>query len=45
FEEFYHSYGVGFRYNIPLLGQLRFDFGWTPEGGKPKFNFFFGEMF
>ncbi|NLM37433.1 MAG: BamA/TamA family outer membrane protein, partial [Firmicutes bacterium] len=45
FENYYQSYGVGFRYNIPLLGQLRFDFGWTPEGGKPKFNFFFGEMF
>ncbi|HHW12534.1 MAG TPA: BamA/TamA family outer membrane protein [Firmicutes bacterium] len=45
FEKYYHSYGVGFRYNIPLLGQLRFDFGWTPESGKPKFNFFFGEMF
>lgn len=45
FEEYYQSYGVGFRYNIPILGQLRFDFGWTPEGGKPKFNFFFGEMF
>lgn len=45
FEEYYHSYGVGFRYNIPVLGQLRFDFAWTPEGGKPKFNFFFGEMF
>ena len=45
FEEYHQSYGVGFRYNIPVLGQLRFDFGWTPEGGSPKFNFFFGEMF
>jgi outer membrane protein insertion porin family len=45
FDRYYQSYGVGFRYNIPLLGQLRFDFAWTPEGGKPKFNFFFGEMF
>lgn len=45
FARYYQSYGVGFRYNIPLLGQLRFDFAWTPEGGQPKFNFFFGEMF
>ncbi|HHT48811.1 MAG TPA: BamA/TamA family outer membrane protein [Firmicutes bacterium] len=45
FEQYHQSYGLGFRYNIPVLGQLRFDFGWTPEGGKPKFNFFFGEMF
>lgn len=45
FEKYYQSYGVGFRYNIPVLGQLRFDFAWTPEGGSPKFNFFFGEMF
>ncbi|NLY90029.1 MAG: BamA/TamA family outer membrane protein, partial [Firmicutes bacterium] len=45
FEEYHQSYGIGFRYNIPVLGQLRFDFGWTPEGGPPKFNFFFGEMF
>jgi outer membrane protein insertion porin family len=45
FDQYYQSYGVGFRYNIPLLGQLRFDFGWNPESGKHKFNFFFGEMF
>jgi outer membrane protein insertion porin family len=45
FEEYYHSYGVGFRYNIPIIGKLRFDFAWTPESEKPKFNFFFDEMF
>ena len=45
FEEYYQSYGVGFRYNIPIIGQLRFDFSWNPDGSKPRFNFFFGEMF
>lgn len=45
FDQYYQSYGVGFRYNVPFLGQLRFDFAWNPESGSPKFNFFFGEMF
>jgi len=45
FDQYYHSYGIGFRYNVPFLGQLRFDFAWNPESKTPKFNFFFGEMF
>ena len=23
FDQYYHSYGIGFRYNVPFLGQLR----------------------
>lgn len=45
FKQYHQSYGVGFRYILPILGQLRFDFGWTPESNKARFNFLIGEMF
>jgi outer membrane protein insertion porin family len=45
FGQYLHSYGVGFRYIIPIFGQLRFDFGWNPDRNKPRFNFLIGEMF
>ncbi|HAH97414.1 MAG TPA: hypothetical protein DCL69_11040, partial [Firmicutes bacterium] len=38
------GYGIGMRVNVPMLGQLRFDFGFSPGEG-PKFYFSFGEMF
>jgi outer membrane protein insertion porin family len=38
------GYGVGMRINVPMLGQFRFDFGFSPGEG-PKFYFSFGEMF
>lgn len=44
-EEFGSSYGVGIRYNLPMLGQIRIDYGWNGEGDSPEFHFFIGEMF
>lgn len=44
-EEYYQSYGIGLRYTIPLLGKLRFDYGWNAEGDAPEFHFFIEEMF
>lgn len=44
-EEYYQSYGIGLRYTIPLLGKLRFDYGWNAEGDPPEFHFFIEEMF
>lgn len=47
YKNYYQSYGLGFRYTVPLLGQLRFDFGWNNEKiePQPKFHFFIYEMF
>jgi len=47
YENFFQSYGVGVRYIIPFLGQLRFDFGWNSEDKdpNPRFHFFVQEMF
>lgn len=44
-DHFHSSYGVGIRYNLPMLGQIRLDYGWNGEGDKPEFHFFIGEMF
>ena len=44
-KNYFSSYGVGFRYNIPMLGQIRIDYGWNGEGDSPEFHFFIGEMF
>jgi len=44
-EEYYQSYGIGMRYTVPLLGKLRFDYGWNAEGDAPEFHFFIEEMF
>lgn len=38
------GYGLGLRINIPMLGQLRFDYGFSP-GESGKFYFSFGETF
>lgn len=40
----YSTYGVGMRFNVPMLGPIRLDYGWNDEG-KTQFTFFFGEMF
>lgn len=45
FEKLYHSYGIGVRYTVPLLGKLRLDYGWNAEGKPPEIHFFIEEMF
>lgn len=45
YEDFYSSYGLGIRYNIPMLGNIRLDYAWNGEGDSPEFHFFMGEMF
>ena len=45
YEKFYHSYGIGVRYTVPLLGKLRLDYGWNTETGSPEVHFFIEEMF
>ncbi len=45
YKKFYHSYGIGVRYTVPLLGKLRLDYGWNGEGGTPQVHFFIEEMF
>lgn len=43
-EEYYYGYGIGVRYIVPFLGQIRLDFAWDQEG-EPKTHFFISEMF
>ena len=43
-EEFNYGYGIGVRYIVPFLGQLRLDFAWDQEG-EQKTHFFISEMF
>lgn len=38
------GYGLGVRINVPILGQIRFDYGFRP-GSSGRFYFSFGEMF
>lgn len=38
------GYGLGLRINVPMLGQIRFDYGFSP-GQTGKFYFSFGEIF
>ncbi|NLY88993.1 MAG: BamA/TamA family outer membrane protein [Firmicutes bacterium] len=45
YKKFYHSYGIGVRYTVPLLGKLRLDYGWNGETGSPEIHFFIDEMF
>jgi outer membrane protein insertion porin family len=40
----YSTYGVGVRFNLPMLGAMRLDYGLNGEGDT-HFTFFFGEMF
>ena len=41
YEKFYHSYGIGVRYTVPLLGKLRLDYGWNTETGSPGGSFLY----
>lgn len=45
YKKFYHSYGIGLRYTVPLLGKLRLDYGWNTENGTPEVHFFIEDMF
>jgi outer membrane protein insertion porin family len=45
FDDFYSSYGIGLRYTIPMLGNIRLDYAWNGEGDSPELHFFVGEMF
>ena len=45
YKKFYHGYGIGIRYTVPLLGKLRLDYGWNGEDGSPEVHFFIEEMF
>ncbi|MDO7975523.1 hypothetical protein [Oceanotoga teriensis] len=38
------SFGTGLKFNIPLLGQIRFEYGWD-KNLKGKFEFGFGQVF
>lgn len=43
-EEYYYGYGIGVRYIVPFLGQIRLDFAWDQDGER-KSHFFISEMF
>ncbi len=44
-SSFRSDYGLGLRYNIPLLGVLRLDQAWNTQGEGNRLVFSLGEMF
>ena len=39
FSDFNVGYGVGVRVNVPVLGVVRLDYGFSKDGGQPYFSF------